>query len=39
MGVQCSQTRTLQGFLQGVDVTMKGFSAFLDMRRCKDLGS
>ena len=37
-GVQCSQVLILQNIFrlsQGADVTMKGFTAFLDWRKCK----
>ena len=39
VGVTCKQVLILHNVLwwsQGADVRMKGFSAFLDMRRCKD---
>ena len=38
-GVQCSQVLTLQKVFcqsRGADVIMKGFSDFLDKKRCKD---
>jgi len=37
--IQCNKVLTLQEVFcwsGGVGVTMNGFSAFLDMRRCKD---
>ena len=38
-GVQCNQALVLQKVFcsfQGADVNMKGFSAFINMKRCKD---
>ena len=31
-----SSTHFTKGFLLVTDVTLKGFSAFLDMKRCED---